>query len=151
LQHHDFNTGIWNCLEEWVIQRLHGAQRLMIFTGPIHKDDDEYCGVRGEPGCGVRVPFGFWKSAFYISDQGPVVCLSFLIRQSPERSREQCEYRRLVTYQVPLETITRAAGLQFDPLLYSRDPLFQKARLPSTAWALQIPFWRAGDIVLPSP
>ncbi|MFD2370661.1 DNA/RNA non-specific endonuclease [Brevibacillus sp. GCM10020057] len=158
LQHHEFNTGIWNCLEDWVIERLHAAQRLIIFTGPIHKDDDEeYCGKRAEPGCGVRVPFGFWKSALYVSEQGRVACLSFLIRQSPERTRDQCEYRRLVTYQVPLETISREAGLAFAPSLYSRDPLMQKPRLLSagqkreTAAGRPLPVWRAADIVWELP
>ncbi|QRG66454.1 DNA/RNA non-specific endonuclease [Brevibacillus choshinensis] len=130
LQYHNFNTGIWNCLEDWVIQRLQSAKRLVILTGPIHRDDDEeYCGVRGEPGCGVRVPFGFWKTVQYVGDDQQVTCLSFLIRQSPERSSDRCEYARLVTYQVPLETIAKEASLQFDASLYPRNPLYAKHRL----------------------
>ncbi|KQL45787.1 hypothetical protein AN963_12125 [Brevibacillus choshinensis] len=152
LQHHNFNTGIWNCLEDWVIQRLNTAKRLIILTGPIHKDEDEeYCGVRGEPGCGIQVPFGFWKSVLYVDEQQlQVNGLSFLIRQSSEQSKERCEYQRLVTYQVPLETIAKETSLQFDASLYPRNPLFAKPRLIAggreQTVSEQIPIHRAADI-----
>jgi endonuclease G len=130
LQHHLFNTGIWNCLEDWVIQRLRAAKKLLVLTGPIHKDEDEeYCGVRGKPGCGVRVPFGFWKNVLHLDKREQLTCLSFLIRQGPQPSEKTCEYRRLVTYQVPLETVAEEAGLQFDASLYPRNPLFRGPRL----------------------
>lgn len=126
LQHHNFNTGIWNCLEDWVLERVR-TQKLIVITGPIHKaEDEEYCGVRGKPGCAVKVPFGFWKSVFYVNEGQQLTCLSFLIRQSTERSKDRCEYDRLVTYQVPLNTITKEAQLQFEDSLYEINPLFSK-------------------------
>jgi len=133
LQHHNFNTGIWNCLEDWVLEKG-STQRLIVITGPIHKaEDEEYCGVHGKPGCAVKVPFGFWKSVFYLDVHGQVGCLAFLIRQSAEHSRNQCEYERLVTYQVPLETICREAELQFEASLYEKNPLFTPV-----SWAIPL-------------
>ncbi|MED1795739.1 DNA/RNA non-specific endonuclease [Brevibacillus nitrificans] len=156
LQHHHFNTGVWNCLEDWVIQRLQEAKRLVILTGPIHKDDDEeYCGVHGDPGCAVRIPFGFWKSVLYINEQQQISCLSFLIRQSPERSADRCEYQRLVTYQVPLETIAKETSLRFDTSLYLRNPLFWEPRLVSSEGKQEvselIPIYQPSDIRWSTP
>lgn len=153
LQHHNFNTGIWNCLEDWVLERLATAQKLIVLTGPIHKDDDEeYCGVHGKPGCQVKVPFGFWKSVLYLNEKQQVACLSFLIRQSPERSNDRCEYQRLVTYQVPLTTITKETELQFTSSLYEKNPLFFLASHFTTAYGLSTPeqilIRQPGDIVL---
>ena len=125
LQHHEFNTGIWNCLEEWILQRLDNEKKLIVITGPIFKEtDEEYCGVNGAPGCGIKVPFGFWKTVCYLGREQALHCASFLIRQSPDRVDEGCEYRRLETYQVPLEAITRETELRFKSSLYERDPLF---------------------------
>lgn len=167
LQHHHFNTGIWNCLEDWVIQQLQATKRLIILTGPIHKDDDEeYCGVHGDPGspiaahpgspiaahpgCAIRVPFGFWKSVLYVNENQQISCLSFLIRQSPERSADRCEYQRLVTYQVPLETIANETSLRFDASLYLRNPLYWEPRLVSSdgkqAMSELIPIYQPTDI-----
>jgi len=127
LQYHHFNTGIWSHLEDWVIERLYAAKRLVILTGPINKDDDEeYCGEHGRPGCGVRVPFGFWKCVLYVHQRHQLTCLSFLSRQRMERPGEHSEYKRLVTYQVPLETISKETGLRFDASLYPRNPLYRK-------------------------
>ncbi|MDR7314577.1 DNA/RNA non-specific endonuclease [Brevibacillus nitrificans] len=143
LQHHHFNTGIWNCLEDWVIQRLQAAKRLIILTGPIHKDDDEEY-------CAVHVPFGFWKSVLYVNEEQQISCLSFLIRQSPERSTNRCEYQRLVTYQVPLETIAKETSLRFDASLYLRNPLFWEPRLVSSDGKQEvselIPIYQPSDI-----
>ncbi|MED4907948.1 DNA/RNA non-specific endonuclease [Brevibacillus centrosporus] len=172
LQHHHFNTGIWNCLEDWVIQRLQAAKRLVILTGPIHKDDDEeYCGVDGNPGspiaahpgspiaahpgCAVHIPFGFWKSVLYANEEQQISCLSFLIRQSPERSTDRCEYQRLVTYQVPLETIAKETSLRFDASLYLRNPLFWEPRLVSSEGKQEvselIPIYQQSDIRWSTP
>lgn len=71
----------------------------------------------------MKVPFGFWKSVFYLDEYGQVGCLAFLIRQSAAQSQKRCEYERLVTYQVPLETISREAELQFEARLYEKNPL----------------------------
>lgn len=125
LQHHNFNTGIWNCLEDWILERLDNDKKLIVITGPINKEDDEeYCGVNGRPGCNIKVPFGFWKSVFYIDRQQQLKSLSFLIRQSPEQKNEVREYRRLETYQVPLTTITRETELLFKNSLYDTNPLY---------------------------
>ncbi|MGG1658463.1 DNA/RNA non-specific endonuclease [Brevibacillus sp. NRS-1366] len=152
LQHHNFNTGIWNCLEDWVLERV-STQRLIVITGPIHKaEDEEYCGVHGAPGCAVRVPFGFWKSVFYLDDKQQVACLSFLIRQSPERSNNRCEYQRLITYQVPLATISKEAELQFEASLYEKNPLYRRVSFATPAHDLPAPrlkrIWHPADIVL---
>lgn len=152
LQHHHFNTGIWNCLEDWVLERMENTQKLIVLTGPIHKEDDEeYCGVHGTPGCGVHIPFGFWKSVFFLNARQQVTCLSFLIRQSRERLRDQCEYQRLVTYQVPLATITNETELQFKTSLYETNPLESRAIRQTSASGLAAPkgiaIRQASDIV----
>ncbi|MFM1652839.1 DNA/RNA non-specific endonuclease [Brevibacillus sp. B_LB10_24] len=125
LQHHNFNTGIWNCLEDWILYRLKNEKKMLVITGPIYKEtDEEYCGVNGRPGCRIQVPFGFWKSVFFVNTQNRITNMSFLIRQSPDHLNEACEYQRLETYQVPLSTITRETGLLFKPGLYEANPLF---------------------------
>lgn len=153
LQHHHFNTGVWNCLEDWVIARLNTAKKLIILTGPIHKEDDEeYCGVHGKPGCEIKVPFGYWKSVLYLNDRQQVANLSFLIRQSPQRSKERCEYERLVTYQVPLGTIEKETELQFEGSLHEANPLpAERGRLVRVSGlASSGPVWirEPADIVL---
>jgi endonuclease G, mitochondrial len=140
LQHHNFNTGIWNCLEDWILKSLENEKRLIVITGPIHKEDDEeYCGVHGRPGCHVKVPFGFWKSVFYVDRRHRLKNLSFVIRQSPERFNEACEYRRLETYQVPLTTITRETDLHFKHSLYEANPLFFWTSRFTAASRLSVP------------
>jgi len=125
LQHHNFNTGVWNCLEDWILNRMESEKKLIVYTGPIFREDDEeYCGVRGQPGCQVKIPFGFWKSVFFVDGQHRLKSLSFLILQSPERFNDACEYRRLQTYQVPLTTITRETELLFKHTLYEANPLY---------------------------
>ncbi|QQE76590.1 DNA/RNA non-specific endonuclease [Brevibacillus composti] len=128
LQHHSFNTGIWNCLEDWILSRMKEPNRLLVYTGPILKEEDEeYCGVQGEPGCQVKVPFGFWKTVFFLQENTEITCLSFLIRQTPDRLQGDCGYQRLATYQVPLSTITEQAEVNFRPELYERNPLLVRA------------------------
>lgn len=140
LQYHNFNTGIWNCLEDWVLDRLSPGKKLIVLTGPIHKEDDEeYCGTHGEPGCHIKVPFGFWKSVLYLDVMQQLACLSFLIRQSPAPLQGSCEYRRLVTYQVPLTTITQETGLQFKSSLYETNPLLFGTGRHTTDCGLQLP------------
>ncbi|MFY0545328.1 DNA/RNA non-specific endonuclease [Brevibacillus sp. H7] len=124
LQHHNFNTGIWNCLEDWILERLDHDKKMIVITGPIFKEEDEeYCGVHGLPGCKIQVPYGFWKSVFYVEPKNRLKSLSFLIRQSPDPVTEACEYRRFETYQVPLATITKETELQFKHSFYERSPL----------------------------
>lgn len=133
LQHHHFNTGIWNCLEDWILNRLDNDGKLIVITGPIHKEDDEeYCGVDGRPGCHVKVPFGFWKVVGCLVGERRLQCLSFVMRQSPDRENEACEYQRFETYQVPLATITKETELLFKHSLYDANPLFfWSSRVPS--------------------
>jgi len=140
LQYHHFNTGIWNCLEGWILERLENHKKLIVITGPIHKESDkEYCGRNGRPGCKIKVPFGFWKSIFYVDRQHELKSVSFVIRQSTDEMNEECEYRRLQTYQVPLTTITRETGLQFKHSLYETNPLFFRPNRFTTARYLSTP------------
>lgn len=124
LQHHRFNTGIWNCLEDWILDSLDNDKKMIVITGPIHKEsDEEYCGANGKPGCGITIPFGFWKMVCYADRQQALTCLSFLIRQGPDHPAETCAYQRWETYQVPLATIAEEAGLAFVEQLHAANPL----------------------------
>ncbi|EMT53364.1 hypothetical protein I532_05110 [Brevibacillus borstelensis AK1] len=139
LQYHHFNTGIWNCLEDWVLDGLENEKKMLVFTGPICKEEDEeYCGVHGEPGCQIKIPFGFWKCVFFTVRQ-KLTSLSFVIRQRPDRLHDSCEYERLETYQVPLAVITKETELLFMHSLYEANPLYFWKRLSPAAGPINIP------------
>ena len=54
-QHKDFNRRAWSYLERYILAILHpDAERLTVFSGPVHRNDDyEYRGA--------RIPRSFWK------------------------------------------------------------------------------------------
>ncbi|MFB5676110.1 DNA/RNA non-specific endonuclease [Paenibacillus terreus] len=134
LQHHDFNTGIWNDLENWLLDYVEDGGEMIVTTGPVHKDNDsEYCGVHQPSGCKIKVPYGFWKSITFVDQNQSLRTLAFIIRQYKNaHDNLATRFKPLKTYQVPLTTITRETEIEFDKKQYDTNPLFFFAN-PTTA------------------
>ncbi|WP_373231760.1 DNA/RNA non-specific endonuclease [Cohnella sp.] len=126
LQHHEFNSGVWNKLEKWVLDYVRHDQKLIVTTGPVHKDtDSEYCGIHRYSGCEIKVPYGFWKSITFIDQDRKTRSLAFIIRQYDNTPQNvNSGLKPLKTYQVPLTTVTRETEIEFDQKLYESNPLF---------------------------
>ncbi|PIE92149.1 hypothetical protein CO726_28240 [Bacillus fungorum] len=137
-QHKEFHHTKWGDIENWIISRSKSRdKKFSIFTGPIFTENDrEYCGYQKPLGCGIKIPAGFWKVAFYIGIDDNLHSVAFKIIQDDywllnlhEESRSSTKYHLLermdvlTTYQVPLTTITEVTGIIFDEHLYGTNPL----------------------------
>lgn len=128
LQHHKFNTGIWNDLEDWVLDKAKDdilSKKLSIFTGPIYGEYSiEYCGANNPLGCKIFIPTAFWKSIFYINKSNDLKCISFIMTQKEYLIKGTLEDLKLLQpYQVKLEEISNITNLKFDDSLYMADVL----------------------------
>ncbi len=127
LQHHEFNSGVWNKLEQWVLDYVGHYQKLIVTTGPVHKDtDSEYCGIHRQSGCKIKVPYGYWKSITFVDQERKKTrSLAFIIRQYDNTEQNaNSGLKPLKTYQVPLTTVTKETEIEFDHKQYDSNPLF---------------------------
>ncbi|PZD95846.1 DNA/RNA non-specific endonuclease [Paenibacillus sambharensis] len=140
-QHKEFHHTEWGEIEKWIIEKTKSKnKKLSIFTGPIFTDNDrEYCGFRKPLGCGIHIPAGFWKVAFYIGNDEQLHSAAFKILQD-DFWRNGVDFHHasgplsllarmdiLTKYQVPLTSITEVTGLEFEDHLYETNPLFFEA------------------------
>ncbi|GAC43327.1 DNA/RNA non-specific endonuclease [Paenibacillus popilliae] len=141
LQHHDFNTGVWNDLENWLLAYVKDGRKMIVTTGPIHRDSDiEYCGVHRPSGCKIKVPYGFWKSITFVDQNLNLMTLAFIIRQYNKAGGNlDSRLKPLKTYQVPLTTVTKETGIEFDRKQYDTNPLFFFTNPIMTAREIQMP------------
>lgn len=152
LQHRDFNQGIWANLEDEIAARVRGRTVLTVFTGPIFADGDPLIRVTDDEGNPdqERVPREFWKVIVFADGDGFAVGAGF--RQSQRRLLEttdldlEADADLLVTYQVPVEEIEDATGLDFH---WARD--FQAGRDDLEAERRRKRIRRGGDLILWSP
>ncbi|WP_374966200.1 DNA/RNA non-specific endonuclease [Lysinibacillus sp. RS5] len=141
-QHKEFHHTKWGDIEGWIINQTKSKnKKFSIFTGPIFTENDrEYCGYQKPLGCGIKIPAGFWKVAFYIGVDDRLRSVAFKIVQDDYwRHNVKAEFRSstknrllekmdvLTQYQVPLTTITEITGIQFDDYLYETNPLYYHA------------------------
>lgn len=141
LQHHEFNTGVWNRLEQWVLDYAGHEQKLIVTTGPVQKVTDiQYCGIHRNSECKIKVPYGFWKSVTFVDQERKMRTLAFIIRQY-DNTKENANsgLKPLKTYQVPLMTVTKEAEIEFDQKQYDSNPLFFFTNSKTEAGDIQIP------------
>ncbi|WP_435002228.1 DNA/RNA non-specific endonuclease [Bacillus atrophaeus] len=134
-QHHLFHSSMWGRIENLITERTKPKnEKLSIFTGPIFtKKDKEYCNEK-IPKCCAKIPVGFWKVVFYISEEGNLEYAAFILLQDcfwrkfiVEEAFHTAKYSLLekmdvlLTYQVSLKAITEATGIIFDEYLYEID------------------------------
>ena len=113
-QHERFNEGknLWAGLEDFLLGRARDdRKRLVVFTGPVFRDDDPK--VRG-----LQIPRDFWKVAVMIRPNGRPAALGFLISQESllGEAVEEAEVDVARTYQVPVARVEELSGLDFGPL-----------------------------------
>ena len=110
-QHERFNEGkdLWAGLEDFLLlRRRDDRKRLVVFTGPIFREDDPK--VRGVP-----IPRDFWKVAAMIRPNGRLATLGFIVSQESLVGKEAAvDVAR--TYQVPVTHVEELTGLDFGPL-----------------------------------
>ncbi|MBU5351951.1 DNA/RNA non-specific endonuclease [Paenibacillus barcinonensis] len=136
-QHKKFHATKWGDIEKWIIGRTESKDnKLSIFTGPIYTDNDrEYCGFQKPLGCGIKIPAGFWKVAFYIGTDEKLHSTAFKILQDDYWRNESAFHtsssfgflngmENLTMYQVSLTAITEVTGIKFAEHLYETNPLF---------------------------
>jgi endonuclease G len=114
-QHARFNQGkaLWAGLEDYLLGKAAAdVKRLIVFTGPVFRDDDPEFD-------GVKIPLEYWKVAATLNPAGKLVAAGFLVSQKElvapatlEVSAEQVAR----TFQVPVREIERKAGLNFGRL-----------------------------------
>ncbi len=113
-QHERFNEGknLWAGLEDFLLGRAReDRKRLVVFTGPIYRDDDPK--VRGLP-----IPRDFWKVAVMIRPNGRPAALGFIVSQESllDEAAEEAAVDVARTYQVPVARVEELSGLDFGPL-----------------------------------
>ncbi|MFS1512178.1 DNA/RNA non-specific endonuclease [Chengkuizengella sp. SCS-71B] len=127
LQHGEINQGIWNQIENWILELDDNyLKKLSIFTGPIFTDHDrEYCGEDRKLGCGIQIPAGFWKAMFYINKKKELRSLAFVVKQDDFWFNEYGKlFKTIENYQVSLNMVSQISGVEFEDVLYDTNPLF---------------------------
>jgi endonuclease G len=112
-----FNAGIWLGLEDYALDHaVEDTMCISVFTGPFLLDDDP---VR----FGVRVPRSFWKVIAFIHDESrELSATGYVMSQEHLLAESEFVFGQHETWQVPLATIERRAGLSFAALT-AADPL----------------------------
>ncbi|MFN3615222.1 MAG: DNA/RNA non-specific endonuclease, partial [Rubrimonas sp.] len=138
-QHEILNQRTWVGLEDYILQNAHTRGfRACVFTGPVFRDDDRR--LKAQPGAqDVQIPEEFWKVAVMVNDDtGALSATGYVLSHGP-LIRDLVEaafvYGAYETYQVRIDRIERATGLDFaalrpfDPLARPeiRETLFGEA------------------------
>jgi len=112
-----FNAGIWLGLEDYALDHARADDmRISVFTGPFLLDDDP---VR----FGVQVPRSFWKVIAFIHDGTNELCATgYTMSQEDFLREEEFVFGQHRTWQTPIRTIERGAGVRFGDLA-ALDPL----------------------------
>ncbi|MCY1063149.1 DNA/RNA non-specific endonuclease [Nannocystis sp. RBIL2] len=120
-QHQDFNQGLWNRLEDHVLDHARVERdRLLVFTGPVLDDEDPV--YRG-----VQLPQAFWKLVAW--QRGATVhAVAFVLSQADlvEHFLEALG-DGWHTYQVGVADITALTGLDFGALAQAVEPALDES------------------------
>lgn len=117
-QHMDLNQKIWNELENYLLHTADNQnEKLVVFTGPVFKDDDPL--YRG-----IRIPRCFWKVAAMQDGKGGLVAVAFLQSQEKMLRLEEAAFLggSVRTDQVAISLIEELTDLSFGDLS-TFDPL----------------------------
>lgn len=128
LQHKNFNQGVWSKLEDFIFNKIcdnSKGKKLSVFTGPINGVGSiKYCGKDKPLTCNTIIPVGFWKTIFYIDNEGDLNSKSFVIKQDKYLKRGLIsEFTMFKTYEVALSDIMAITGLEFHNELLKTDSL----------------------------
>jgi endonuclease G len=112
-----FNAGIWLGLEDYALDHtIEDRMRVSVFTGPFLLADDP---VR----FGVQIPRSFWKVIAFIHDETQELSATgYVLSQEQLLAETEFVFGRYETWQVPVASIERRAGLTL-PGLADADPL----------------------------
>lgn len=131
LQHKKFNQGIWNNLEDWVLEKLPNEsiyKKLSVITGPINKEAMDYYGYNNNLAKGVKIPSAFWKIIFYVNKEAKLKSVGFIMNQTKYFTKAiNRDMELLKPYQVNLKFIANEVGLAFEDYLYDSDVLRDEA------------------------
>lgn len=127
LQHSQFNQGIWNELEDWVLDSLPNEslyKKLSVITGPINNGGIDYFGANNKLDKAAKIPSAFWKIIFYINKQAELKSIGFIMNQTNYFTKDiNRDMELLKPYQVSLKFIADSTGLEFEKYLYDSDVL----------------------------
>ena len=103
-----FNAGVWLGLENYALQNAReDDQKISVLTGPVLREDDP---VRD----GVAIPIEFWKVIAFVHDTTGALSVSgYMLSQRRFLGEQEATFGAYETYQVPLATIERLAGVRF--------------------------------------
>lgn len=135
---------LWGELENYVASQGREQERkLVIFNGPVFRDDDrEYRGV--------RLPKEFWKVVVYQRDDGGPGAAAFVLTQAGliEGLREDFEPGEYTAVQMSLQGLEGKTGLDFG-VLTQWDNLEQEEVLERMGGAASLVVLRSpGDMLL---
>lgn len=114
-----FNAGTWLELENYALENAKSdEQKICVFTGPYFKDTDPEFD-------GVKVPVKFWKVIAFIHDDTKKLCATGYVQSQEDFfQRTEFVYGEFNTFQVPIRTIEKEAGISFGNLS-GLDPLVE--------------------------
>lgn len=133
-QHHKFNSGIWNDLEDYVLDNA-GAHKLklLVFTGPVFRPDDQ-------PFREIRIPSQFWKVVVMVrASDRKLSATAYMQSQADLISDLEAPFVTLGefrTYQVPVARVEKLTKLDFgklrdfDPLAGEESATFREVTGP---------------------
>ncbi len=111
-----FNDALWGNLEDLILELADEEDlRITILTGPIFRDDDPYVGE-------LKSPMSFYKVVAWRRKRA-LAAVGFVLSQADfvEVTEGFAGTDEYGVYEVPLETIARRAGLEFDAVLLGAD------------------------------
>jgi endonuclease G len=130
LQHMNLNRDEWKELELKVVRTFTHSRnrRLSVFTGPIYGDIDRHVHLSDTDN--ARIPCGFFKVLCYRTKHEDVDkqlgVLAFAIFQDPSvlRDKRGPTIKTDRRYQLTITELQHLTGINFDPKLVARNPLF---------------------------
>lgn len=125
LQHANFNQDEWLALEDWIKNlMLDENGKITEFTGPIYGEFGRMITPAGRPP--AETPSAFFKIVCFISKETKELDVrAFTMFQDSEalankRGKDFIDFQR---YQVTVSEIESLTGLDFDDIIYEKNPL----------------------------
>lgn len=125
LQHENFNQDEWLALENWVFNlNLDSNGKITVFSGPIYGDFVRTISPQGR--ATASIPSGFFKVVCFINRENEELDVrAFMMLQDEEALRDKLGNRmfNFQRYQVTISEIENLTGLEFDDVIYEKNPL----------------------------
>lgn len=120
----EIERGLWGGFENYIQSELQGGDtRACILAGPVLAADDPVEDFGRGP---VAIPVQFWKVVVVkqrSSDTPSLEAYGFMMTQSDILQKFGIEFApgRYAKYRVPLKTISKIAGIKFDPVVIAAE------------------------------